>query len=185
MAGKALARGIADGPDENYDQLKWALMAALGEAQSNVIILTPYFLPDQGLQDALKHAALRGVQVDILLPEKNNWPFMNWASHVLLPDLMKAGCRVWWSAPPFDQSKVMLVDDAWVLLGSGNWDPRSLRLNFEFNVEVYDGRLAKKLKHYVLELMKQAKPLSLDTLLNRSLWRKLRDGLVHLASPYL
>lgn len=185
LCGKALARGIPDGPDEYYDQFRWTLMAGLGEARETILIMSPYFLPDQGLQDALKHAALRGVVVDIVLPRKNNWPFVNWASHIILPGLIEAGCRVWLSAPPFDHSKILLVDEAWTLMGSGNWDPRSLRLNFEFNIEVYDGRLASRLRHYAVSVMNQGQLLTLDDLRQRPLWQKLRDGLAHLCSPYL
>lgn len=183
--GNALVRGIPDGPDENYDHFRWALLAALGEAQQRLFILSPYFLPDRGLQDALKHAAMRGVEVNILLPEKNNWPFMRWAANVVLPGLIEAGCRVFLTPPPFDHTKLMLVDHHWLLVGSGNWDPRSFRLNFEFNVEIYDVTLALRLAQHCEGLMERAQRLSLAQLNARSFGEKLRDSLVHLWSPYL
>lgn len=183
--GRALARGIADGPDEDYDRFRWSLLAALGQAQQSVMIMTPYFLPDMSLVTALQHAAMRGVRVEIVLPAKNNWPFMRWAGQAKLAPLLAAGCTVYYRPPPFDHSKIMLVDGAWVLLGSGNWDPRSFRMNFEFNLEVYDGQLASRIEQHVVSLMKNSQQLELKTFKSRPLWQRLRDGLAHLFSPYL
>jgi len=79
----------------------------------------------------------------------------------------------------------MLVDDAWTLLGSGNWDPRSLLLNFEFNIECYDTGLARSLGKLVATKISSAHEVTLQELRDRSLVSKLRDGIVRLASPYL
>ena len=81
--GNVIARVIIDGPDADYDKLRWTLLAALAEAQTSVQILTPYFLPDNALVTALNLAALRGVQVDIFLPARNNLPVVHWASRAL------------------------------------------------------------------------------------------------------
>src|SRR2546426_10979436 len=78
-SGTVIARVIFDGPDADFEKLRWTLLAALAEAQTSVQILTPYFLPDQALITALNLAALRGVRVDILLPEKNNLLYLHWA----------------------------------------------------------------------------------------------------------
>ena len=113
-----------------------------GLRHSRVAIVTPYFLPDARDHLGLNVAAMRGVAVDILLPEKNNLITVQWASPATLWQVLERGCRVWLTPPPFDHTKLMLVDGLWSLIGSGNWDPRSLRLNFEFNVECYDRGLA-------------------------------------------
>ena len=123
---------------------RWTLLAALAEAQTSVQILTPYFLPDNALITALNLAALRGVRVDIILPAKNNLPFVHWASRALWWQVLERGCRIWLTPPPFDHSKLMIVDGHWVLLGSANWDARSLRLNFELNVECYGREFAQR-----------------------------------------
>jgi len=78
--GNVIARVITDGPDADFEKLRWTLLAAVGEAQTRVQILTPYFLPDIALTTALNLAALRGVRVDIILPAKSNLPFVHWAS---------------------------------------------------------------------------------------------------------
>src|SRR5208282_4007740 len=133
-SGNVIARAIPDGPDADFENARWTLLAALAEAQTSVKILTPYFLPDNALITALNLAALRGVRVDIVLPAKNNLPFVHWASRALWWQVLQRGCHIWLTPPPFDHSKLMIVDGHWVLLGSANWDARSLRLNFELNV---------------------------------------------------
>ncbi len=107
--------------DADYDKLRWTLLAALGEAQTSIQILTPYFLPDNALVTALNLAALRGVRVDIILPAKNNLPFVHWASRAMWWQVLERGCHVWLTSPPFDHSKLMIVDGHWVFLGSANW----------------------------------------------------------------
>ena len=89
---------------------------------------------------------MRGVEVDILLPAEGNLRLVQWASTAQLWQVLERGCRVWLTPPPFDHTKLMVVDGAWVLLGSSNWDPRSLRLNFEFDLECYDRELAESLQ---------------------------------------
>ncbi|GAB4197646.1 MAG: cardiolipin synthase [Wenzhouxiangellaceae bacterium] len=183
--GNALARGIPDGPDEDFDQFRWALHAGLGQARKSVMIMTPYFVPGDGLMTSLRHAALRGIEVDLLLPKQNNWPFVSWAANTRLPRLLNAGVRVWHTPPPFDHSKLMVVDGQWVLLGSANWDARSLRLNFEFNLEVYDELLAADLLRHCEQLRQAASAMTVQMLDKRPLWAKLRDGAANLLSPYL
>src|SRR6185436_16670982 len=135
--GDLIARVLTDGPDEDYDKLRWTLLAALAEAQSSVQIVTPYFLPDQVLIGVLNLAALRGVRVDIILPAHSNLPFVDWASRAMWWQVLERGCRIWLTPGPFDHSKLMIVDGHWCFFGSANWDTRSLRLNFELNVECY------------------------------------------------
>jgi cardiolipin synthase len=92
---------------------------------------------------------------------------------------------VWLSPPPFDHTKLLLVDGLWTLLGSANWDPRSLRLNFEFNVECYDRELATLLTDLARSKIEQSRPLSTTEMDGRSLPVRLRDGVARLFSPYL
>jgi cardiolipin synthase len=184
-AGTVLCRGIPDGPDEDFEKLRLTLLGALACAQSSVRILTPYFLPDAALLTSLAVAALRGVEVDILLPARNNLRLVQWASAALLWQVLERGCRVWLSPPPFDHAKLMLVDGVWALLGSSNWDPRSLRLNFEFNLECYDRDLAGVLEGVFQARLRRARLLTLADMEGRSLPVRLRDGLARLLSPYL
>jgi len=142
-------------------------------------------LPDQSLITALNLAILRGVQVDIILPGKNNLPFVHWASRAMWWQVLERGCRLWLTPPPFDHSKLMIVDNHWVFLGSANWDPRSLRLNFELNVECYGRGFASAMEAVVQSKLRGAKPVTLEEVDGRSLPVKLRDGVARLFTPYL
>jgi cardiolipin synthase len=183
--GNTVARVITDGPDVDFEKLRWTLLAALAEAQTSAQILTPYFLPDTALISALNLAALRGVRVDIILPAKNNLPFVHWASRAMWWQVLKRGCRLWLTPPPFDHSKLMIVDGHWVLLGSANWDARSLRLNFELNVECYGRDLAHDMAAVIEKKLRRAREVTLAEADRRSLPAKLRDATARLFSPYL
>jgi len=185
-AGGMLARGIRTGPDDpDTGRMKLVLAGALAAAQRTVRIMTPYFLPDDSVAQALGVAALRGVQVDIVLPRQNNLALVGWAMDGQLWRVLARDCRVWMSPPPFDHTKLMVVDAAWALFGSGNWDERSLRLNFEFNVETYDRGLAGRLDGRISEVIARSEPRTLAEVDGRSLPVRLRDGIARLFSPYL
>ncbi|MHB8765797.1 MAG: phospholipase D-like domain-containing protein, partial [Deferrisomatales bacterium] len=168
-AGPVLARGITDGPDVDFEKLRLTILGAVACARSSILIVTPYFLPDASLVTALNVAALRGVAVDIVLPEENDLLLVKWASTALLGQVLERGCRVWLSPPPFDHTKLMVVDGLWTLFGSANWDPRSLRLNFEFNVECYDRELGALLAGQVRDKMNQSRQVSLADIDGRRL----------------
>jgi len=186
FAGEALARGIRYGPDDpEIGRIKLVLVGALAAAQRTVRIMTPYFLPDDAVCQALDVAALRGVEVDIVLPEQNNLALVSWASTSMLWQVLGRGCRVWMSPPPFDHTKLMAVDGAWALFGSGNWDDRSMRLNFEFNVETYDRGIAGRIDRHIADVISRSRPRTLDEVDDRSLPVRLRDGIARLFSPYL
>ena len=184
-SGNVIARVITDGPDADYDKLRWTLLAALAEAQTSVKILTPYFLPDTALVAALNLAALRGVRVDIILPAKNNLPPVHWASRALWWQVLERGCHIWLTPPPFDHSKLMIVDGHWVFLGSANWDARSLRLNFEMNVECYGREFADEMDLILEQKLRPAHEVTLAEVDARSVPGKLRDALARQFSPYL
>ena len=180
-----IARVITDGPDADFEKLRLTLLAALAEAQTSVQILTPYFLPDPALVSALNLAALRGVRVDIILPVKNNLPLVHWASRAMWWQVLERGCHLWLTPPPFDHSKLMVVDNHWVLLGSANWDARSLRLNFELNVECYGRDFANEMELLVQRKLRRAHEVTLVEADGRSLPAKLRDATARLFSPFL
>ncbi len=183
--GEAMARGIPDGPDEDLDRLRWTLKGAISSAEKSIRIMTPYFIPDGPMVSSLAVAALRGVQVDIILPEVSNLPYVHWASMAHLRPLLNRGCRIFYTPAPFDHSKLMVVDGVWMLCGSANIDPRSLRLNFEFNVECWDPELAGQLDRYLDSRIEDARQLTLEDYDNRSRLIQVRDGLASLLSPYL
>lgn len=183
--GLVLARGIPDGPDTDLDNMPKVMLGALAAAQSRVRIVSPYFLPDSALSSAIKVAALRGVRVDIVIPEKTNFAVMDWAMRPQLVDLLENGCRVFLSPPPFDHTKLFTADGFWSLIGSTNWDSRSLRLNFEYDLECYDQDLARGLDAIAEERMAVSREITLGELRAQSLAVRLRDGTARLLTPYV
>ncbi len=183
--GRVVSRAIPDGPDEDFEQLRWTILAALSCARDTVKIVTPYFLPDPALVSALNLAALRGVRVEIILPARSNLPYVDWASRAMWWQVLQRGCKIWLGPPPFDHSKLMLVDGQWSLVGSGNWDTRSLRLNFEFNLECYCPELAASLEKIVQCKLEGARQATLEEMDSRNVLIRLRDGVTRLLDPFL
>lgn len=184
-AGSVLARGVLDGPDKDFEKIIYTLYGAITGARRSIKIATPYFLPDPSLIKILSVAAMSGVAIEIVLPETNNIPLVSWASMSMLRPLVENGCKIYFSDAPFDHSKLMIVDDIWTFVGSSNWDPRSLRLNFEFNVECYCVELAKKLTAIFEQKKSVSHQITLSAIYGRKLHLRLRDGIVKLLAPYL
>ncbi len=184
-AGSVIARALVAGPDKNFEKLRWAIQGALACAQREVRIVTPYFIPDQSIISALNVTAMRGVAVDIIMPSKNNLPYVDWASRAMWWQVLERGCRIWLTPPPFDHSKLLLVDGAWTMIGSANWDPRSLRLNFELNLECYGAEFAAEVARVIDAKMKNSRRITLEQMDKRSTVIRLRDGVARLLSPYL
>ncbi|ADE15022.1 phospholipase D/Transphosphatidylase [Nitrosococcus halophilus Nc 4] len=183
--GNVRARVIEDGPDEGLDRLAMTLMGVVGGARRRIRIMTPYFLPHRELIGALQGAAVRGVMVEVLLPQRSNLRYVDWATRHSLWELLQWGVRVGLKPPPFAHSKIFMVDDDYVLAGSANLDPRSLRLNFEVGVELFDATLAATVSDYLDKAWKDAQILRLEDLDQRSIPVRLRDGFFWLFSAYL
>ena len=178
-------RVITDGPDEDLDRLALVLEAAVSSAKQSIKIMTPYFLPNRALISALRGAALRGVSVQIVLPEKSNLPYVHWATRNMLWELLYYHAEVFYQPPPFAHSKLFLVDDDYALIGSANIDPRSLRLNYELGVEIYDDDTTQTLTRHFKKMVDISRPVSLEEVDGRSLLHRTRDSLCWLFSPYL
>ncbi len=184
-AGSSVCRVITEGPNEDIDKLALILISAASVAQKSIVIMTPYFIPPRGLLAALQSAALRGLSVNIILPAKNDSLVVHWATRNLLWELLERGVNVYYQPPPFVHTKLVIIDNYYVHIGSANIDPRSLRLNFELAVEVFDISLAENLTNHVRAVIKRSRAVTLEDIDNRSLPVRLRDSLAWLLSPYL
>jgi cardiolipin synthase len=185
QTGSALVRAVSDGPDKEFRKLHWIILGALSCARKRVTMVTPYFIPDRPLIAALVTAALRGVAITLVLPGVNNLPFVQWASRSYLWELLQQGVRIYSQPPPFVHTKCMVVDGTWSLIGSANLDPRSLRLNFELDLEVYDLQFARLLEGRCAAAVAGCREITLAEVDGRSLPEKVRDGAAKLFSPYL
>ncbi len=181
--GGAIARMVPSGPDEDIEKIEFVILEALACSHRSVCLMTPYFLPGDRLVTAMATAAIRGIRVDLIVPTRSNHRFVDWATRAHVDPLLDRGVRIWLDEPPFDHTKLMVVDDRWCFVGSANCDMRSFRLNFELNVEIYDSELADRLTTFMRSRMKVR--LTADDLAGRSLPVRLRDAGVRLLLPYL
>ena len=184
LPGQMPARIIPDGPDGDYGKIEQMMLGALTCAQKTVQIVTPYFLPENEILTNLELAAMRGVEVEIILPSKSNIFGMDGAMRANFARLLKKGIKIYRTQPPFDHSKIMLVDRAWLFVGSANWDVRSFKLNFECNLECMDKELAQQVGQIIAHKKARAHSERLEDHLHPTLWRTLKDNTLRLLTPY-
>jgi cardiolipin synthase len=178
-------RAIVDGPDDGVDRLQWVFLSALCSAQRRVRIVTPYFLPNEVLINGFEVALMNGVVIEVIVPRRSNLFYMDWPMMAVFERLVPRGVRVYLADPPFDHSKIFLVDDEWCSIGSSNWDDRSLRLNFELNLELVDRDLSRRLHALADRKLAASRPLPVEELSGLSLPVRLRNRFLRLFSPYL
>lgn len=181
----ALCRGFSAGPNEEFERLRLLYNGLFSIAKKKIRIMTPYFIPDSSMITMINAAVLRGIEVEIILPEKNNLFYVDWASKSIIWELLKYGVKIAYQPAPFVHSKLFIMDDFYSLIGSANLDPRSLRLNFEFNLEIFDKKLATDLILHFDNIWKRSKDITLADIDNRPISIKLRDAFFKLLSPYL
>ena len=183
--GKSFARGLHSGPDADIYKIELLLGAAINLAQKRIRIVTPYFLPDVRLQFAIQQAGLRGVQVEIVIPARSDQRLMDWAlrGHVRFFRYIRADIIA--TPPPFDHTKLCTVDGEWSLIGSSNWDTRSFRLNFEFDLEIIDRDFTAKLDEMIDARIASGCRLTPDMLAAEPIWKRLRNASARLLLPYL
>jgi cardiolipin synthase len=147
--------------------------------------MTPYFIPNPALVAALQSAALRGVDVSIVLPAQSDQPWINWASRNYFIALLQRHVRIFFRPPPFAHTKLFLIDDRYLQLGSANLDNRSLRLNFELVLESIDTDLVAQLGEHFASVRAASREVDRAQIEKRSFAARLRDALCWLFSPYL
>jgi cardiolipin synthase len=183
-AGLMAARLLNSGPTrEETAAAQDTFFAALNSARRQVLIVTPYFVPTEPLILALRQAAFRGVEVKILVPSVNNHPTLQLASQALYAPLLVSGVRIFERAPPFIHAKGAVVDDGVAVIGSANFDPRSLFLNYETNLIVFDEGCAAQLKAAILDDLSHACEIVYAGWRRRPLGRKLAENFFNLFHP--
>jgi cardiolipin synthase len=185
VRGDSYCRCISDGPNDDLDKISLIMMGSISAAQHNITIITPYFLPSREMIASLQSAALRGIDVDIILPKKSNLRFIDWATRNMLWELLQHNIKVYYQPPPFPHTKLFVVDEVYAHIGSANMDPRSFRLNFELNVEVLGGECIVQLVNYAQEIRRNSNEITLQDVDERSLPTRLRDSTCWLFMPYL
>lgn len=183
--GSAVAAALPSGPDQRHNATELAYFTAVAGARRRVLLTSPYFIPDEALQRALVVAALRGVDVRILAPERSDVRLAGAAARSYFRPLLAAGVRVFLYRPAMLHAKTLLVDRDLCMVGSANADIRSFRLNFELGTLVCDGGLAGELERVFEADVARSEEQTLDSLRNRGVLPRLGDSLARLLSPLL
>ena len=184
-AGESICRVVTGGPDESADKLLLLLLSAIATAQRQVQIMTPCFIPPPELIAELQSAALRGLEVSLLLPSHSNLRYVDWATMHWLPALIKRGVQVYLQQPPFSHAKLFIIDAHYAQIGSVNVDTRSLRLNFEIAVEVFCAAQCGPLASFISELQQRSVRLTWAQARCVPPLAGVRNSLCWLISPYL
>ena len=173
------------GPDEEWEQVKYGYLKMIASAKKSIFIQSPYFIPDQSFLDAIKIAALGGIDVNIMIPSKPDHPFVFWATYNNVASLLDSGVNVFHYDNGFLHAKVMVIDDEIASVGTTNIDHRSFTLNFEINAFIYNSDIAKQLRDSFYEDLEVSYRLTKSLYEKRGLWIKFKEGISRLISPIL
>lgn len=154
---EAVLQVVPSGPDVLWDPLYDAILSAAFQARRRIWIVTPYFVPDDALAQSLRLAARRGVEVRILVPERSNHFLADRARGTYLREIQSAGGKIYFYSAGMVHAKLLLVDDRLALLGSPNFDMRSLFLNFEIALFSYSEPFVRRLETWSAPLFTQAR----------------------------
>jgi cardiolipin synthase len=183
--GDALVQIVPGGPELKGHGLADAFFGAIAAAERAVSIVTPYFVPDETIVQALRYAALRGVAVKLVLPKHSNHWYTDLAARALFSPLLRAGVRLFERNPPFLHAKTLVVDGVYAMMGSANLDVRSLHLNFETNLEVADEGFLRRISEQVEAEIALSEEVDHARHERRSILRRLSENFCYLFQPVL
>lgn len=176
---------VSSGPDSDWEQIKYGYIKMILSAKEYVYIQTPYFIPDESLMDALRIAALSGVKIKIMIPNKPDHPFVYWATLSHIGDLLNAGAQVYIYQNGFLHAKMIIVDGQISSVGTANIDVRSFRLNFEVNAFLYDQGIAQQLVDAFQHDITLSTQMTKKLYAKRSLGIRFKESVSRLLSPIL
>jgi len=185
VQGKAGVQIVTSGPDSVWEVIKDGYIKMISSAKRSIYIQTPYFIPDASMMDSLRIAALSGLDVTLMIPQKPDHPFVHWATLSYIGELLKTGVRVYLYENGFIHAKTLVVDEEVSSVGTVNIDMRSFRLNFEVNAFVYDEELAKELLRRFQEDIADSRLLTLDQYMRRPYQVRIKESINRLLSPIL
>lgn len=175
----------SSGPDSDWESIHQAYFSAIATATQYVYIATPYLLPTVDLLTALTTAALSGVDVRILLPDKSDAHIPKWGTDSYIMELMEAGVKIYFYQAGFTHSKVIIADGIFSTVGTANVDFRSLETNFEVNAMIYDEEMAAELTRYFIEDLSHSWEVTPQEWANRPWHQKAKESFARIFSPLL
>lgn len=176
---------VSSGPDEEWEQIKDGYLKLINLAKEYIYIQTPYFIPDASFYDAIRIAALSGIDVRIMIPNKPDHPFVYWATYSYVGQMLRAGARVFIYDNGFLHTKMIVTDNKASTVGTANIDVRSFKLNFEVNAFIYDEKVSTDLAELFHRDMKLSTELTYTMYLDRTRLIKTKESIARLLAPIL
>ena len=177
---------IKSGPDSEFPSILQCFIKMISTAKESINIITPYFIPSEGLMDSLKIASLSGIKISLIFPKKADHFTVNKASQTYLAELVRAGVKVYlYNNSGFIHSKILTVDKKICTIGTANMDIRSFELNYEINTLIYDEGITQEFNKIFSDLLISCTEFNLKEYESRSLTNKLIDGISRLLSSIL
>jgi cardiolipin synthase len=173
----------ASGPDSDWQNIHQGYFSLITTARERIWIETPYLVPDESMRMALKTAALSGVDVRIIIPNKPDHFFAYWASRDNIEGLLEAGVRIFTYEKGFIHSKSLTVDGLAASVGTANMDNRSFGTNYEVNAFIYDRKVIGRLEEDFIMDLRDSAEVVYETHLKRGIWEKTKEALGRLVSP--
>ena len=183
--GDTLVQIAASGPDSDEPTIMYSIMQAVALAKKEILITSPYFIPGESMMDTLRVAALSGIKVQLLAPEKSDSWLVNAAAYSYYGDLLDAGVEIYLYTKGFVHAKTLVVDGVLSMVGTANMDSRSFELNFEVNAVVYNEAFSQELRNYFYDDLKTSLRINKQQWDARSLWKILPEKIARLLSSLL
>jgi cardiolipin synthase len=183
--GDSTIQVVSGGPDNEWNPIMEEYLKLISIAKKYIYLQTPYFVPDPAILSALRIAALSGIDVRIMIPNKPDHPLVYWATTSFAGELLDAGVRTYTYENGFIHAKTVTVDDLVSSIGTANWDIRSFRLNFETNAVIYDPKFAEQQKKHFEDDLKLCTELTKERYAERSVIVRAKEGIARLFSSVL
>ena len=172
-------------PVARYPHIMYALTWVIQNTKRYLYLQTPYFMPSEVVMQALRTAALSGVDIRIMIPEKPDSKILRWGNDSYIEDALRAGIRIYMYKNGFLHSKCVVADDDWCTVGSSNMDQRSFDNNFEVNAFIYDEAVAKEVKTQFFVDAEHCRELNIEEWRERPLYKKCLESATRIISPIL
>lgn len=177
---------ITSGPDSDWAGIMQAYFAIINSAKRHIYIATPYFTPNESVLTAIKTASLSGIDVRLMLPERNDSKLVYWSTFSYLSELMDAGVKIYLYRKGFNHSKYITVDGKFSAVGSANIDMRSFEHNFEVSAIIYDEGITHRIEtEFQKDIQNNSKRVSPEAHANRPTMVTFKEGLARLMTPLL
>jgi len=183
--GHKMVQVVASGPDSDWPGIMMGIFQAISSAKKYVYIETPYFTPNESVLLAMKTAAMGGVDVRVMIPERSDATVTMLSSRSFIREMLEAGVKFYFYTKGFLHSKIVVVDDSLSILGSANMDVRSFEQNFEVTAFIFDEETSVELRDMFFDDLKDCYQVEMEAWINRPKMMVIKESFARIVSPLL